>query len=452
MKRALRWLSRPKKATPAPERPLSVLKIEKANYVFGLDWRLVPPTRRLSRALAMAREEGHAWCAVSELEDVIGLLATRAWLRGPHLSASLHLATRHSQGGLELFVLEFGAERHAVVALQESRPLPGFDYLGDASTVRGMVEDFLAIQRGQPIRLVGNSSQLEGQEWVSPEDLFVEPAKSSRLRSLRSWRALRRGLVAVVLAAAVGYGGHEWLEHRRQQTLSELQSSAAYQQKLYQEGLRQAWEAVPSPSAEVLKAWSIMLASLPLQVAGWQLSHVECEVEQCRAHWLRQHGSYADFMGRLPHGAQGVDQAALDQEPLSGKMVTRHPLAPPQAKAPPPLPELPELWQARRTLADRFQDLELLGKTQAQVEPAQLFGGQQDPQLLVDAVFSGRWSLRHGLWVLPALELPEFTRVLTLRAQVLPAAGAETRLANDKAEAAPNEPFFELTGAYYARK
>lgn len=441
-----------KAAVAPPQQPLSVLKLEGTNFVFGLDWRLVPPTRRLARALAMAREEGQSWCAVSELEDVVGFLAVRGWLRGPHHSASLHLATRHSQGGLELFALALGPERHAVVALQESRPLPGFDFLGDAATARAMVEDFMAIQRGQPIRLVGNAEGLDGLEWVSPEDLFVEPAKPTRLRSLRSWRALRRGLVALVLLIGVGMAVHTWLGERRKQTLAQLQSSPAYQQKLYQDGLQQAWASVPAPSAEVLQDWYAMLARLPLQQRGWRLSHVECDIGQCRAHWLREHGSHADFRAQLPAGAEGVDEAALDQDPLAGKVVTRHSRKQAPVDAAAPIPTLPELWQARRTLADLFQDLELLGTTRAKVEPAQLFGGQQDPKLLTDAVFSGGWNLRHALWVLPSLSLPSFTRVKTLRVQMVSAPAGEGRDAAEEQEPAPREPIFELTGNYYARQ
>jgi len=185
--------------------------------------------------------------------DVVGFLSGPAWLRGRHYSASLHLASRISQGGLELFAFAFADGQHAVLALQESRPLPGFDYLGDKATARTLVEEFMAIQRGQPMRLVGNTDGLEGREEVSPEDLFVEPAKSARLRSLRSWRAVRRGLVFAVLAVAAGFGVDHYLEQRRQETLKELQASSAYQQKIYQSEMEAAWSALPPSSDAVLR-------------------------------------------------------------------------------------------------------------------------------------------------------------------------------------------------------
>lgn len=435
-----------------PARALSTIKVEGKNFVFGLDWRLLPPTRRLSRSLALAREEGQSWYALSELEDVAGFQPSPGWLRGTHHSASLHLATKHSQGGLELFALTFSEEVHAVIALQESRPLPGFDFLGDPATAKAMVEDFLAIQRGQPIRLVGNTDYLDGQERVAPDDLFVEPASSTRLRSLRSWRAVRRGLAALTLIAVAGVGLDRWLEQRRQDTQAQLYASAAYQQKVYKEGLSVAWASVPPPSDEVIRYWYASIAGLPLRVRGWHLSHLECDISECKAHWWREHGSYADFLSNLPAGTTAIDQSAVDSDPLVGKLATRHALNSAAASAAVPLTNLPDLLTARRELADLFHDLELLGNTVGKVEPATLFGGQQDPQKLVDAVFSGRWVLQQDVWVLSSLKLPTFARAQTLRVVLQPEIDAERRASSEDSVKAPTEPFFELTGTYYARQ
>lgn len=465
MQRIFQWtwpaiFRRTSPAAPSqPRAPLSVYKFEGGNFVFGLDWRLVPPNRRLTRVMALARQEGQAWCALSEMEDVVGFLAAPQWLREPHYSASLHLASRYSQGGLELFAFELPSQQCLVLALQESRPLPGFDFLGDAVTARALVDEFLEIQRGQPMRLVGNLQDLDGQEQASPEDLFLEPLKSTRLRSLRSWRAVQRGLVFVALAVAIGLGGSWTLEQRRQQTLAQLHASPAYQQNLYQEGLRAAWATVPAPVNVVLRSWHDLLGKLPLRLRGWRLSHVECNLGQCLAHWQRQYGSYADLMAHLPADATGVDEAASDQDLMSGKLVTRHVLSMPASDEEFARHELPDLRIARRTLADRLQDLQLLGRTLTRVEPAQLFGGQLDPETLVEPVFSGNWSLRHAIWVLPTLSLPDFVRVQTLKVDLLATqtrsergAVPEAGKVRDDSEEAPSEPYFEITGTYYAQK
>ena len=439
---------------------LTVLQLEGLQYVFGLDWRLLPPTRRLARALAMAREEGMSWYAVSELEDVLGFVDTARWLRGPHYSASLHLAGRHSQGGVELFVLHCPNGQYAVLALQESRPLPGFDFLGDVASARALTEEFLAIQRGQPIRLVGNVDFHDGFEQISPDDLLAEPLPSSRLRSLRSWRALRRGLLVGVLVVAGAWGGHYLLEYRRQETLIQLQGSPAYQQQLYREGLRNAWATLPPAADEVLLAWADLLARLPLHVQGWQLSHIECELGQCRAHWLRRQGSHADFLAHMPTEEGEIDEVAADQDPMAGSIVTLHTLDIPADGEALTRQTLPNLRLARRTLADLLQDLQLLGMSEARVDPPQLFGGKQDKELLNDAVFSGPWSLRQALWVLPSLSLPDFVRVQTLKVDVLGKSRSTSASADTNAlvarsgggKAAATQPWFEITGTYYAKK
>jgi hypothetical protein len=458
----------------SPTKELAVLSLEGVQFVFGLDWRLLPPTRRLSRALAMAREEGQTWYAVSELEDVLGFVDAPRWLRGAHHSASLHLAAGHSQGGLELFVLHFSSGQLAVLALQESRPLPGFDFLGDMTSGRALIDEFLAIQRGQPIRLVGNVDFQDGFEQVSPEDLLVEPLANSRLRSLRSWRAWRRGLMLGLLAMAVGWGGHYLLEYRRQQTLAHLEVSPAYQQQLYQDGLRSAWAALPPAADEVLKAWTQLLERLPLRVQGWQLSHIECQLGQCRVHWSRQQGSHADFLAHMPIENGVIDEAVSDLDPMAGRIVTRHDVTIPAGGLTLDRQNLPDLRLARRTLADLLNDVQLLGPSLARVDTAQLFGGTQDPELLGDAVFSGSWSLKHALWVLPELSLPDFVRVTTLNVDVLikprsaidqghstagvsaerngTASSKSMASPTNRTEAVPIEPWFEITGTYHAKR
>lgn len=427
-----------------------VLHFEGVKYFFGLDWRMIPPTRRLSRALAMARKEGQFWYVTSELGDLAGFLKKPKWLRGRHYVASLHLASRFSQGGLELFVFVFPDERHGVLALQESRPLPGMDHLTDETSARLMVEEFLAIQRGQPIRLVGNTTWLEGQETMAPEDVFAEPVRSAALRSLHSGRVLTRLFVLVTLAAGGFYFGSEFIEDQRRETLMELQNSPAHQQKQYREGLARAWTKVGPEANEVLQTWYAMLSKVPLHHHGWGLQRIACEVSQCKVHWLRGHGSYEDFLQHLPVGAQGVDESVSSQESVATKIVTLHPLAFEKTVVPVLEEFLPNAAASRRKLGDLFQDLQLLGKGQVLIEPPRLFGGDQDPQFLKGAVYSGKWSLRHQLWILPTLTLPRFARVQNLLVELRPESKSDASGAA-KSLAPISTPEFELSGSYYAK-
>lgn len=434
-------------ASPGP----AELNIEGITFVFGMDWRMVPTTRRLSRALTLARQEGMAWYALSEMQDIVGYLKPGAKARGPRYSAPLHLASRFSQGGLELFAFSFPQQRYAVLALQDSRPLPGYDVLSSLEVVRPMIEEFLAIQRGQPIRLVGNTGFLEGQETVAPEDLFAEPVKSARLRGLRSSRAWVVGIGFVLLVSTVMAGGSHLLEASRKATRLDLQTSPAHQQKLYEEGLTRAWAIVPSTASAVLGAWRAALSDVPLKHEGWKLERLDCSPTQCKARWTRLHGSYAEFMGNLPKGAREVDEAAADQDPVLGRILTVHPFGTPATPQAASHAELPSQKSARRQLADLFLDLKLLGRSTSQMAPVKLFGGEQNPEMLSNPVYEGQWSLRQELWILPLLELPGFVRVESLVVDLQGGTEAAGRAEVENLESQFSGPHFTLTGSYYAR-
>lgn len=442
----------PAEAAASTAPALHTLRVDRVHYVFGLDWRMLPQTRRLSRALSLAREEGLAWYAVTEMEDVVGYLRSPKWLRGPHYSASLQMAARHSQGGLELFAFVFADGRHAVLALQDSRPLPGFDYLGQAEVARSMVEDFLAIQRGQPIRLIGNTSFLEGQETVSPEDLFTEPAKQTRLRSLRSWRTVRKALLLALLSLGLAAGAYYWLDQQRKETQALLQNSPVHQQKIYRESLGQAWSQRPPPADVLLQAWRDTVSAIPLHWRGWKLARIECRNDHCLAYWQRQHGSYSSFMANLPAHAQGVDEAASNPDLTVGAIATRHALPNLEPTEPDRPADLPGQLIVQRGLVDLLHDLQLLGKSFFRVDPPSLFGGQQNPELLSEAVVHGRWTLRHSLWIWPELVFPRYTRVDSLSMHFQPPAPESGQKESSWQELESASPFFEMSGHYYAQK
>lgn len=430
----------------------ALLNIEGVNFVFGMDWRMVPSTRRISRALALGRQEGMAWFATSELQDIVGFLRPGLKARGPQYSAPLHLASRFAQGGLELFAFSFPMQRYAVLALQDFRPLPGYDVLGPLDVVKPMIEEFLAIQRGQPIRLVGNIGFLEGQETVSPEDLFAEPARSARLRSLRSPRALLIG-TAVVIAAGIAMTGVErLLDARRKATLAELHASSVHQQKLYDDGLTRAWANLPDRANVLISGWLGTVAGIPLLHRGWKLERLECGNDKCSAVWTRLHGSYGEFMADLPKGVGSIDESAADQETGTVKLTTHHPVSRTFRRSTASQADLPDQLSARRELTDLFLDLKLLGESASRIEPFKLFGGDQDPKLLSNAVYAGQWSLRQALWVLPSLELPSFVQAHSLTIEIEPTTGSTAHVRDPgKPDGQFSEPVFLLTGTYHAR-
>jgi hypothetical protein len=85
-----------------------------------------------------------------------------------------------------------------------------------------------------------------------------------------------------------------------------------------------------------------------------------------------------------------------------------------------------------------------------------LLGGDQDPAVLVDPVFVGKWSLKHGLWILTSLRLPEFVRVqslvLELPGHKLPTTEAEQTDDSNAGDLQTREPTFAISGSYYAKQ
>ena len=176
-------------ASEAPPPMLTV--IEGVRYVLGLEWRLIPPTRSLQRTLSLARKEDKKQYVLTEMQDIIGFCGPLPQKWGKTYSAALHLAARMSQGGLELYAFELTNGQCMVVALNESKPIPGFDFVGDPAVGRGLVDEFMAIEQGQPIRFVGNAGWLEGEETVYLEDIFANPARSACLKRLMAANAVK---------------------------------------------------------------------------------------------------------------------------------------------------------------------------------------------------------------------------------------------------------------------
>ena len=439
-----------KKEAPAAS-TLLIGEIENRRYVFGLDWRMIPPTRSLTRTLALARDEGVSWYGLSEMEDVIGLAGHTKWLRGPHYSAPLHLASRFSQGGLELFVFELQGPEFVVIALQESRPLPGFDYLGGLDRARELIDEFLAIQRGQPIRLVGNTSLLEGQEPVAPEDIFSEPVPAARLQHLLLLRVIRNLLLVTAVLGLALWLAFDHMERQRLKTQEDLRNSPSYQQSQYQSSLHEALQTLAPPGQFVLKAWYDCIAALPLKLQGWRLAGIECQLTECKVRWSREYGTYADFVANLPAGAQSTEERVGESEPMNGDIYTLHPIGRPSSKNELPMNDLPDEKLGLQQLMDSFREWALLGPASSKVGALQLLGTSQNPEMLSSSVSSASWSLRHGLWLLPQLVLQPHVRVTSLQVHMEPESSknAREKPARSKTE---RDIDFTLSGIIYVKK
>jgi hypothetical protein len=105
---------------------------------------------------------------LSEMEDLMGVTPVMPQDRGPKYSAAMHLVNKMSQGGMELYAFALPKGAYAVVAINESRPIPGFDFVGPFAPAKALIEEFQAIQVGHPVRGVGNAGLIEGEKPSNP--------------------------------------------------------------------------------------------------------------------------------------------------------------------------------------------------------------------------------------------------------------------------------------------
>ena len=419
--------------------------IEQKQYIFGLAWRLLPPTRTLARTLKLAKQEGMAFHVLSEMEDLIGVTTAMPKTRGPKYSAAMHLASKMSQGGLELYAFALPKGVYAVVAINESRPIPGFDYVGPFAPAKELIDEFQAIQAGHPVRGVGNAGLIEGEEHIEPEDIFGEPAKQARIKPMPGTRSTT-WLIGLALLLAMGFAAAMyWLTEQRNEVLEEVKRDDANPVLEYRNSLQNALKALPPAGPVLLKNWLTTIQQLPVTNQGWRLTKVECKPSSCHAQWERVFGSYADFHKHLPPYTDSVKEVQAGADPLQASILTTHSLpistAPSAAQTTTGLhySNMPSQPQGLRELSTHFQELSLLGPMKVSLTPPQLFGGSGPVDEVKEVVASGDWAIEHALWVLPEITISPFmvTKSLVMN------------FATDKGHTTTT---YRLEGSYYVQQ
>jgi hypothetical protein len=419
--------------------------IEQKQYIFGLAWRLLPPTRTLARTLKLAKQEGMAFHVLSEMEDLIGVTTAMPKTRGPKYSAAMHLATKMSQGGLELYAFALPKGAYAVVAINESRPIPGFDFVGPFAPAKELIDEFQAIQAGHPVRGVGNAGLIEGEEHIEPEDIFGEPAKQARIKAMPGTRSTT-WLIGLAVLLALGFAGAMyWLQEQRKDVLEEVKREDANPVLEYRNSLQNALKALPPAGPRMLKDWLHTIDQLPVVNHGWRLNKVECNPSSCNAQWERVFGSYTDFHSHLPPFTDSVKEVQAGADPLQASILTTHKLplsAVTSAPVAAPLLQysgLPTQQIGLRELSTQFQELSLLGPMKVSLTPPQLFGGSGNVNQVKEVVASGDWAIEHELWVLPEIKI---TPYMVTKSLVM-------NFATDKGQ---TKTTYRLEGSYYVQQ
>ena len=410
------------------------VKFDQHRFVLGMEWRLLEDNGKVARSmLSKLHREGMYWYATRGLQDFIGTCTQIPKSRQPMHSAALHLASQWSQGGLELFVFGLADQRVAVIALNERRPVPGFDFIGSMSEAQALIEEFEAIQQGQHIRRVGDLGLMPNEEALQAQTVFDQPSTDSKLKKIPSLKMLLAfaGMLLVGLCAL--YGIYNWQVHEREDLLAAIPAPTPPDPNTaYNLQTLQFIKTIHSQGQTLHQMWFDIAVKLPLSHQGWVLTQIECKPENCLADWRRQYGSVDDFYSHLPPQTQAVLHMPVDKDALTQRLQTTHAIK--VKSAPPPyskLGDLPSQSQGFRNLSSWLQDLSTIGARSVHVEKVQVWNGGTDPALLTQPLLKGTWSAQLPLGVATNLTIPPFATVT----QMQTALGVT----------------YQLTGDYYVR-
>lgn len=412
------------------------VRFDQHRFVLGMEWRMLQPAEKLVRStLSQMRREGMQWYVSSGLQDVVGLCSGIEQARQPMHSAALHLASQWSNGGLELFVFGMAEQRVAVVALNDRRPLSGFDFIGSLAEAQDLIEEFEAIQQGEVVRRVGDLGLLADEERLSAQTVFDQPSADSRLKKIPSLRALIYiGAVLLLMLGCMG-GFYYWQQQDRANTLANLHvpvPTVIDPNPAYNQHAAQQIQALPMQGQALYQAWVQLGNQLPLSHQGWVLTQIECKAELCSADWRRQFGSVDDFFAKLPVGASTAKHLPVDKDALTHHLHTSH-ATPPQTveRNYEKTADLLQAAEGFRGVSSWLQDLSLLGARNVQVDKPQIWVSDADAAVLKQPLLKGTWSAELPLTVSSDLVIPPYATVTLFKTTL----GAT----------------YQLTGDYYVR-
>jgi hypothetical protein len=432
-----------RKPEQAPSRantsPTQLHRIGRQRWLFGLRWQPLSADADLAQELSKHKAQGARAYALTYDSELLGLSDT-ATPKGT-CAAALTLAEHHSNGGSELFLFQFEQD-HALIALNQSLPVPGFDLWGSKSAIKAAAKLYTDIHGEQHVRQVGNVQGWSGIQHLSPETAFAEPVEHAEVKSFQSLRELLP-LVLVALLLGLGFVGYTWYE-----TVQEEQRRAMAVPEdpniVYERTLRSAMQGLAPAGMGAIHAWSMAVGKQPLRLAGWSLTQVKCRLEVCQMTWRRDYGNYLDFSNAAQTQLGATASIEKSKELNDSTVSTTHPIGLSDVTRI-DRQSLPHANEARKLLGAQLQDMLLLGASQAVMTDPSLFGGQGSGANLAGLrkpVLKGEFKIEGQLWMLNDLALPTFAVPEGIEVNFLPSNSADPQqIVSTK---------FVLTGGYFA--
>jgi Pilin accessory protein (PilO) len=419
----------------------TVFTVADHHLVFGINWIPAQPTQ-LRALREQARKSGmRSHVAQGSLIGVTNVPAKSK--QHPRLVAgALALSEGASLGGNEIFVLDLGADLFALVALQDSQPVPGFDLVGNQETIKAAADNFLRLPHRTVVRRCGSRDIIPDAEFFNFQSILEESDYAeARLKALTDYAKLIRQAMILIAVAGLVIGVYVYINQLRQ-----AEEEARLQREndpdvVYEKSFSQAQAKVPPLGENTLKLMLETAQNIPLSVGGWILMQVKCTTEVCTAQWSRQYGSYNDFSAALPADVKKMPNFSfLSKADMATTLVTEHPVA--QAVDGKRLDKmrsgLPLADQAQIDFVSQMQDYSLVKLNGSVAAPA-LFGGNGPIGGIFHPVLSGEWTASGDLWQLTELKVPAYALVESFQINQLDQVGKRT------------SPTFSLSGRYFVK-
>ena len=429
--------------------------IDDVRLVFGMRWSPISQDASLSTQLKQARRTGYAYHAISQQGSTLGLALIGSVLGSAH-STALVLAEHFSTSGAELFVFE-NEGQFALIGLADNNPTPGFDAHGSREEIEALAEEFMAMNTGQSIRLVGNVDWLPDMVDLQPSLVAERANRRSRLRIIQN-TTLKITLIVMTLLILSGLGiAYYQLEIGWRQR-QESQSAKKDANVLYEETIVANLTDVGPSGNSSLSPWRDVLKTVPMEVAGWELKTLQCKANKCLASWARVNGNFAEFDGNFPYVNEQRPKMS-PAEKIEQFLETEHPVAMASPKPPASTStaavqkleraNLPLLRDAYLQWGSFILDSQLLPQQTASLRPAALFGSDAPIGEIRKPVLKGSWQLESDLWTLKDLRLPHYVVAESL---TVTRSGTSTGGGNFGALVAPNLGYrYKIEGSFYAK-
>lgn len=396
-----------------------LITVNDTDWIFGINWRVLTDQKEARNELRLARLEGATDYCLTETRTVIGLVyGLSPETKTKCFSAALHIAENISHGKLEIYIFEIKSGLFCLIGINEMRPLPHFDVVGDEETITYYFNEFKALHPGQTIRTIGDTKFIDLEETTSITEVFVAPSNYSKLKIIRNYNLIIKiAAIGSLILAGITFASYK-IHEQYLATIASTKQAPPDINQIYKVQLLDAFLTVGRPAQMVFDKWLQVIRQIPLTHRGWKLVRVECADLNCTATWMRSYGSYEDFATEALPGVEKIKRSQLGNSPSDALIYTDHPVSfQPSERVTNCLSDpltLPSSDASLAKLGSYLQDLSLVQGMKTQLIQPKLF--PSDAEGTVDSlnmpVVRGEWQITHDLWSIGQLKLGNDTTTL----------------------------------------